>query len=83
MAALFRRLVGRPGPMTEDQAYMAFVQHQRECGVCGAPAPRPGGGRTDRRCAMGLELVNRWLAAQAAQNAGTQPIRRRETAGRR
>lgn len=82
MAALFRRLVGRPRPMTEDQAYMAFVQHQRECGVCGAPAIN-GRGRTDRRCQMGVQLVTQWQQAVAAQNADTQPIRRRETAGRR
>lgn len=83
MAALFRRFARAVRPMTEDQAYMAYVQHQRECGVCGAPAPIPGSGRTDRRCEMGLQLFTRWQAAATQQNAGTQPIRRRETAGRR
>lgn len=83
MAALVRRFTRAIRPMTEPDAYLAFVFHQRECGVCGAPAGTKTGGRTDRRCEVGLELFNQWQAAQARQSAGTQPIRHREPAGRR
>lgn len=82
MAALVRRLVGRARPMTEPEAYMAYMKHVRDCGGCGVSA-NPAAGWSQARCQAGMELHNRWQAAAAAQNAGTQPIRRRETAGRR
>lgn len=82
MAALFRRFAGRVRPVTEPEAYMAYKDHVSQCGGCGVGAD-PANGWSQARCQAGMELFNRWQTAAAQQNAGTQPIRRRETAGRR